>query len=110
VLGEVVVPSAPVSSTATLWSEPPRAGVQPRRVADVDLSPERRFPLLDVEAGPEDTRTTSAESYWLWYLIRLDDGSSGWVEAAVASTFEAGADGRPATILLNLLPAQAPAS
>ena len=110
VLGEVVVPSAPVSSTATLWAEPPRAGVQPRRVAEVDLSPERRFLLLDVEAGPEDTRTTGAESYRLWYRIRLEDGSSGWVEAAVASTFEAGADGRPATILLNLLPAPAPAS
>lgn len=105
--GEVAVTTRPVSSTAGLWSEPPQADTSPQLVGEVTLQPGQRFSLLDVAAGPEDTRTTSAQSYWLWYRIQLEDGRSGWVQAGVPSPFETGSDGRPSTISFNFVPANA---
>ena len=69
------------------------------------LRPGERFALLDVRAGPEDSHATSALAYELWYRIRLPDGRSGWVQAAVPSSFETGADGRPSSVSFNFYPA-----
>ncbi len=98
-LGQVVVATRPVSPSVSLWSAPVgQAG------DELALHAGDRYALLEVWAGPEDTRETSASSYRLWYRIRLADGRDGWVQAAVPSTFETGADGRPSSVYFNFLP------
>jgi hypothetical protein len=62
--------------------------------------------LLEVSAGLEDTRETSALAYQLWYRIGLPDGRDGWVQAAVPSTFDTGADGRPSSVHFNFFPSE----
>jgi murein DD-endopeptidase MepM/ murein hydrolase activator NlpD len=101
--GEVVVATRPVSPSVALWSAPAgEAGAQPG--GDLALLPGDRYPLLEVWAGAEDTRETSAHSYRLWYRIGLADGREGWVQAAVPSAFETGSDRRPSSILFNFVP------
>jgi murein DD-endopeptidase MepM/ murein hydrolase activator NlpD len=101
--GEVVVATQPASDTVTLRAEP-QAGAQP--AGELRLVPGERYPLLEIHAGPEDTRDTSAGAYDLWYRIRLPDGAVAWAQAAVASTFETGGDGRPSSVMFNFLPVQ----
>jgi len=103
-LGEVVVATRPVSPSVTLWANTP-GGATRQALGELDMHPGERFALLDVRAGPEDSRATSALGYQLWYRIRLPDGRSGWVQAAVPSSFETGADGRPSSISFNFYPA-----
>jgi murein DD-endopeptidase MepM/ murein hydrolase activator NlpD len=101
--GQAVVATRPVSPSLTLWSSPPD---DPARTAlgQLDLHAGERFALLDLYAGAEDTRETSANAYQLWYRIALPDGRSGWVQAAVPSTFETGGDGRPSSVYFNFIP------
>jgi hypothetical protein len=61
-----------------------------------------------VRAGPPDSRGSSAEAYELWYRIALPNASEGWVQAAILSAFEQGGDGRPASVILQLIPAPPP--
>ena len=103
--GEVVVVSKPISPTVTLWSDLPGSGGTPRWMGDMALRPGERFALLDVQAGPEDSHATSAAAYQLWYRIGLSDGRSAWVQAAVPSARETGADGRPDSIFFTMVPA-----
>jgi murein DD-endopeptidase MepM/ murein hydrolase activator NlpD len=103
--GEVVVATQPASATLTLWSAPPGAGAR-QALGELALQPGARFALLGVRAGPEATATASALSYDLWYRIRLPGGKEGWAQAAAPSSFETGSDGRPSSVLFNLLPAQ----
>ncbi len=100
---DVVVASAPPASAA-LWSAP-LGDDSAEQVGTVTLRPGGRFALLEVRAGPADSRRTSAEAYVLWYRIELPNGGSGWVQAAIPSRFETGSDGRPASISFVLLPA-----
>ena len=104
-IGEVVVATRPVSSSATLWSAGPGDTASRQVVEALALRPGERFPLLEVRAGAEDSRETGARAYQLWYRIALPDGRDGWVEAALPSTFETGADGRAASIMFNFFPA-----
>jgi murein DD-endopeptidase MepM/ murein hydrolase activator NlpD len=99
----VVVATRPVSQSVTLWSAPPgdTAGTA---LGELELKPGEQFSLLEIYAGPEDTRQTSALAYQLWYNIKLPDGRTGWVQAAVSSTFETGSDGRPSSVYFNFLP------
>ena len=103
--GEVVVVTKPISPTVTLWSDPPGSGGAPQALGEMSLRPGERFALLDVQAGPEDSQATSAAAYQLWYRIGLADGRSGWVQAAVPSARETGADGRPDSVFFNMVPA-----
>jgi hypothetical protein len=102
--GEVVVATQPVSASLRLWSAPVGAGAA-RPVAELALKPGERHRLLAVRAGAEDERGTSAAAYVLWYRIELRDGTAGWAHAAVASDFETGGNGAPASVRFNLLPA-----
>jgi len=103
-LGEVIVATHPVSQSVALWSGPPDDSA--RSMLDtLALRAGERYPLLDVRAGPEDTHETSALGYQLWYAIRLPDGRTAWVQAAIPSTFETGSDGRPSSIYFNFFPA-----
>jgi murein DD-endopeptidase MepM/ murein hydrolase activator NlpD len=103
---DLIVVAQPAAESLTLWSAPPAAAGEPapEALATVPLQPGERFPLLDSWIGPEDSRETSALAYHIWYHIRLPDGRTGWVQAAVASSFETGSNGRPATIRFNMVP------
>jgi murein DD-endopeptidase MepM/ murein hydrolase activator NlpD len=103
-LGEVVVATHLISPSVALWSGPPDDAAR-SMLGTVALRSGARFPLLQVRAGREDTRETSALGYLLWYALRLPDGRTGWVQAASPSTFETGSDGRPSSIYFNFLPA-----
>jgi len=103
----VVVATRPVSASVALWSAPP--GNTARAALDsIELHPGEHFLLVGIFTGAEDTRETSALAYQLWYQIRLPDGSTGWVQAAVPSSFETGGDGRPSSVYFNFFPAIEP--
>ena len=103
--GMAVVASKPASTTLTLWSLPPSNAAR-TAVGDLLLQPGERYPLLEVFAGPEDTHTTSALSYQLWYRIQLPDGTAAWAQAAVPSDFDTGSDGRPSSVYFNFFVAE----
>jgi len=105
VLGEVVVATAPVSPSVTLWSAAPGDATPPQSLGELALQPGEHVVLLAVQVGPEAPPTTSALSYALWYRIVLPDERSGWVQAAVPSMFETGSDGRPSSVRFNFVPA-----
>jgi hypothetical protein len=103
-LGAVVVTTHPVSASVTLWDAPPGEGAAPRALGEVALQPDEHYALVEISAGPEDSHETSALAYQLWYRIVLPDERSGWVQAAVPSTFETGGDGRPSSVYFNFFP------
>jgi murein DD-endopeptidase MepM/ murein hydrolase activator NlpD len=102
-LGEVIVATQPVSQSVMLWSEPPNDAAR-TVLGALALHADERFPLLALYTGAEDTRQTSARAYQLWYRITLPDSRSGWVQAAVPSTFETGGDGQPSSVYFNFFP------
>jgi murein DD-endopeptidase MepM/ murein hydrolase activator NlpD len=102
-LREVVVAMQPASQTVGLWSAAPSDATR-TELSELALHPGERFALLNVYAGSEDTRETSALAYRLWYHIQLPDGRHGWVQAAIPSTFETGSDGRPSSVYFNFFP------
>jgi hypothetical protein len=97
-----IVPAAADPSTQ-VYSAPP-GDRSSKATGELTLAVGDRHPLLEIRAGPEDDRGTSAESYLLWYRLRLANGGSGWVQAAVPSAVEVGSDGRPSAIGFNLMP------
>lgn len=104
-LGEVVIATGLARDRVTLWSAPPTPGARQEAVGELPLVPGARLTLLEVWAGPEDSRETSAQGYQLWYRVALPAGGTGWVQAAQPSPFETGSDGRPSSVELVLLPA-----
>ncbi|HET7094534.1 MAG TPA: M23 family metallopeptidase [Thermomicrobiales bacterium] len=99
---EAIVPRAADASTR-VYSEPVgESSSQP--TGELALAPGDHHPLLEIRAGPEDDRGTSAEAYSLWYRLALPDGGSGWVQATVPSNVEVGSDGRSAAVGFNLMP------
>jgi murein DD-endopeptidase MepM/ murein hydrolase activator NlpD len=69
-----------------------------------DLVPGGRYDVLAVDAGEEASQGTSAEAYFLSFLIDDGSGVSGWVRAAVADSTDTGSDGRPSSVRFALLP------
>jgi peptidase M23-like protein len=102
--GQVVVATKPASDTITLWSAAPGQGER-QPAGELALRPGERYLLLEAHVGSENSRETSARAYQLWYHIKLSDGRTGWVQAAVPSSFETGGDGRPSSVYFNFLPA-----
>jgi murein DD-endopeptidase MepM/ murein hydrolase activator NlpD len=100
---EVVAATRPVSPELMLWSNVPGVGAAPQAVETLALQPGQRFPLLEIQAGAEDTREVSARNYRLWYRIALPDGRSGWAQAAVPSASETDSQGRPVSVRFNFL-------
>jgi murein DD-endopeptidase MepM/ murein hydrolase activator NlpD len=103
--GEVVVASDPISDSVTLWAAFADDGRPQDALDELRLEPGARYPLLNVRAGAEAPAASSAAAYQVWYRIALADGRTGWIAAAVPSTFETGSDGRPSTVRFNLVPA-----
>lgn len=99
---EIVVARGAAASCA-LWSVPAELpGAE--HIGDLTLTAGDRFRLLAVEAGPEASRETSAEGYRLWYQIEAPKAGPVWARAAVSSTNDTGADGRPSSVRLDFLP------
>ncbi len=102
-LGEVIVAVEPSADVVDHWSVP-SGDPGARRTGRLTLVPGDHYPLLDVHAGAEDDRGTGAGAYDLWYRIALRGGERVWVQAAVASTLETSSNGRPASVVFNLVP------
>ncbi|MBA2519556.1 MAG: M23 family metallopeptidase [Chloroflexia bacterium] len=97
----VVAELAPAA--VDLWSAPatePGAEVS----GSLAVRPGERFRLLNVSAGPEASAETSANGYQVWYEIQFKVGERTWVQAAVPSLTDTGADGRPSAVVLAFLP------
>jgi hypothetical protein len=88
----------------TLWSAPAGdAGAE--AVAEISaITPGAAFSLLEIAAGTEETKGTSAEAYRLSYRIALPTGDEGWVEAAVSTPYDTGSDERPSSVRFDFLP------
>jgi murein DD-endopeptidase MepM/ murein hydrolase activator NlpD len=106
-LGEVVVASQLIAPAAEIWSGPPDDATR-SLLGVLALEPGARYPLLQIHAGPEASRATSALAYQLWYAIGLPEGRSGWVQAALPSAAETGGDGRPSSVYFHFFPAMGP--
>lgn len=103
-VGADVVAALTVPEEVDVWSAPSgSAGAEV--VTSLSLRPGERFPLLAIDAGEEASEETSAEAYHLWYQLRLSDDTTGWVQAALPSTYDTGSDGRPSSVQFILLPA-----
>ncbi len=100
----VAVAERPSARTATLWSALPGAAGR-RALQELRLQPGSRYRLLTIHAGPANSRGAGANTYVLWYQIRLSSGQQGWVQAALPSKAETGADGQPSTVHFNFYPA-----
>ena len=97
-----VVVATGAGDIAPLWSQPPdRADAA--RLGELPLRAGDRYRLLAIDAGPEDSRETSAEGYRLWYQIAVPDGDPVWVQAAIPTPYDTGSDGRPSSVRFDFL-------
>ena len=67
-----------------------------------------RYTLRSMEQGRESSKRTSATGYHLWFEVEREDGSTGWAQAVVPSSFDTSSDGRPSSVELRLLTASSP--
>jgi len=98
---EVVV-ARESAAEAVLWSTPSDQA-KAKRVGGLPLNPGDRYRLLSIATGPEAALETSAEGYRLWYRIVVPDIDRVWVQAAIPSSNDSGADGRPSSIRFDFL-------
>jgi murein DD-endopeptidase MepM/ murein hydrolase activator NlpD len=70
----------------------------------IDLVPGGRYSVQAVDAGEEASTGTSADAYFLSYLIYDGNGTTGWVRAAIADDGDTGSDDRPSSVRFALLP------
>lgn len=73
-------------------------------VETIPVEPGQRFRLTGIRSGAERTTRTSADAYRLWFEIETASGARHWARAAIPSWLQTQTDGRPAAILLDLLP------
>ncbi|MCC6315860.1 MAG: M23 family metallopeptidase, partial [Thermomicrobiales bacterium] len=87
--GAEIVITAGAGGDAPLWSLPPDMdGAE--RVGALPLQPGGRYPLLEIDSGPEASRGTSAKAYRVWYRITTPTGDAAWLQAVVPSTAATG--------------------
>ncbi|MCC7399608.1 MAG: hypothetical protein IT455_21270 [Planctomycetes bacterium] len=96
--------AAGAGADAPLWSLPSdRDGAE--RVGALPLQPGDRYPLLEIDSGPEASRGTSAEAYRVWYRIATPTSDAAWLQAVVPSAATTGQDSRPSSLNPIALPA-----
>lgn len=103
-----VVTVAVPGARAALWETLSAAGQPSGARGELELRAGTRYPLLEQRVGPEAPTTTGAAAYLLWYRIALPHGAPAWLQAALPSGLETGADGRPSAVQLLVVPDQAP--
>ncbi len=96
-----VVTTVGAPGELALWSKP---GSQPdaEQVDILRMESGDRFSLLDIAAGPERSRGTSAEAYDVWYQVEAA-GTIGWVEAFTPDESVPATDGRPSALQVNFV-------
>ncbi len=73
--------------------------------SELGLVAGQEYPVVEVDVGPEDGEGTSADAYRVWVRIRIPDRPDpAWIQAVVPDAMETGADGRPSSVRLVLLP------
>jgi murein DD-endopeptidase MepM/ murein hydrolase activator NlpD len=98
----VVAATAPAE--LALWSQPEGDdGAEP--VGPLTTAAGDRLAVLAVDVGAPDSSATGAEATRLWFRTAAPGGGEGWVRAAVPFAGDTGADGRPSSLRLVLLPA-----
>jgi len=103
VFDEVIV-AAGVSAPIPLWSAP-ADHADAEEIGELDLSPGDRLTRHATATRDPARPMTSADGYRLWYRVESLSGDRGWVQAAVPASRDTGADGRPSSVELVLLPA-----
>lgn len=74
-------------------------------VGELVLAAGAEYEVVEVDVGAADGEGTSAEAYRVWYRLRLPGGPDpAWVQAVSPDAAETGADGRPSSVRLVLLP------
>jgi murein DD-endopeptidase MepM/ murein hydrolase activator NlpD len=72
--------------------------------SSISFEPGTRLPLLEIAVGDEATLETSATAYSVWCKVELGmTGRTGWIPAVRATDEFIQADGRPATVRIDLL-------
>jgi len=102
--GAEVILAQTAPDLITLWSGPaghPEAKAFGEILA---ITPGAVFSLIEIAADAEYRTGTSAEAYRLWYRRALQDGTEGWVPAAVPSANDTGSDGRPSLVQFDFWP------
>lgn len=102
-IGSVIVAAVPAEAATGIWPAPPGTTGARERGA-LPLVPGTTLTLLAVHTGAEASRGTSADAYVLWYRVRLADGTSGWIQAAIPTAHDTGSDGRPSSVVFNVYP------
>ncbi len=83
---------------------PLRKTLRAEAASEIELEPGARLPLLEIAAGDEATIETSATAYSVWCKVELGmNGLTGWIPAVRATDEFIQADGRPATVRIDLL-------
>lgn len=96
-----VVVAEGVGEAVPVMSEP--GGDVP--VGELVLGAGQGYPVMEIDIGPEDGEGTSAEAYRVWYLLQIAEGPDpAWVQGVVPDATETGADGRPSSVRMVLLP------
>lgn len=102
VVGQRVMVAEGAGMTAPLLAAPDSAA----QVGTLGLEPGDVYEVLGAEIGAPDAGGTSAEAYRVWYRLLLPGGPDpAWVQAVVPDATETGADGRPSSLRLVLVPA-----
>ena len=98
----IVTTTAPRSTP--LWSAPPDRNGAATSGQISRWSPERRYPLLAIDAGAEDATGTSAEAYSSGIASPSPMTTAAWVQAAVPDDHDLGSDGRPSSVHFDFVP------
>jgi murein DD-endopeptidase MepM/ murein hydrolase activator NlpD len=83
---------------------PVRATREAEATSEISFPAGTRLPLLEIATGDEATLETSATAYSIWCKVDLGmDQGAGWIPAVRATDEYVQADGRPATVRIDLL-------
>lgn len=103
--GMRVVVAEGAGQTAPVMAAPD--GDEP--VGELLLAAGEEYEVVEVDVGAADGEGTSGKAYRAWFRLRLLGGPDpAWVQAVVPDAAETGADGRPSSVRLVLLPLPLP--
>jgi murein DD-endopeptidase MepM/ murein hydrolase activator NlpD len=80
-----------------------RPDVNALEIGSLSLEAGTTIAISDIAVGEPVTRETTAAGYSLWLQVAPDGGDPGWLQAALPSDDETGADGSPSSIDLPFL-------
>jgi hypothetical protein len=84
-----------IGAAFTLWSQP-ALGLS--EIVATSVFPRDITGVSELRIGAPDTTETSAEGYHVWARVVTTEGTEGWLQLAVPSTYEVGSDNRPSSV------------